>query len=300
MKAALLALAAFMPAAGFSQTTMTGDAWISGKAGIGVAPSSARFEVQATSATEASLQVSGVDETPFLLVDKSGSVALSTTPAASLDVWGIADSSDTGIQLQGGALYPSTTGYQVLFGYAGQPSCRHAWRSKHSTATADSSLDFLLWTPAQSASAIGSLEALSLATSTSGAAVHVRPVAGTVGMELVVSDGSTVGGGTVHRLGEATHSSIRLKRDVRHLGVDAEQAAYDEAREVRPVRFRYRGSRERRLRRGLLFEDAPEAIRGPGGSISVDGRVVSLELAAKELIRRLESSEAALAEGGPK
>ncbi|MBI4422192.1 MAG: tail fiber domain-containing protein [Elusimicrobia bacterium] len=292
MRLSWLALALAFPAPCRAQTTMTGDAWISGKTGVAVTPFSARFEVQAGSATETAFQVSGVDETPFLLLDKQGRLALSTTPAAELDVWGVADSSDTGVQLQGGALYPASTGYQILFGYAGGASYRHAWRSGHSTSTANSSLDFLLWTPAQPSSAIGAMEALSLVTSTSGVAAHVRPATGTIGVELVVSDGATLGNGTVHAAYQGAHSSRELKTDIEYLDAEEEREAYAQARALRPARYRYKGSRERRLRWGLIFEDAPASIRGPGASLSVNGRVMNLELAGKELLRRIERSEA--------
>jgi len=42
------------------------------------------------------------------------------------------------------------------------------------------------------------------------------------------------------------------------------------------------------MRRGLLYEDAPENVKGPGQSIIIDQRVNNLEMATQEFLRRLE------------
>lgn len=282
------------------QTTVSGDARVHGSLAVGTSAPSARFEVQAASATEIVLQVSGIDTVPYLAVDKAGRVALSTTAAARLDVWGLADSSDTAVQLLGGGLYPASTGYQLLMAYAGDATHRHALRTRHSTSTVDSSIDFLLWTPAQAASAIGSMPALSLVTASTGAAVHVRPATGTVTLELVVSDGATLGAGAVHRAVEATHSARSLKADIRYLDDSAAKVALAELATLKPVRFRYRG--QAAARRGLLFEEAPISIRGPGGLLSVDQRVLNAELAFKGLAAELEATRGELQslEGAPR
>jgi hypothetical protein len=307
---ALILLLALPGLALAQQTTIVDDAWIDGKTGVGTGAPSARFEVQASSASGTVFQVSGVDETPFLQVANQGGVALSTTPGANLDVWGVADSSDAGVQLNDGSLYPATTGFQVLLAYAGSSSYRHAWRTRHSTTTENSSMDFLLWTPAQASSAIGAMGALSIVTISTGAYVHVRPSSGTAIAELEVSDGFTMGAGTVHRAIEGTHSSIDLKKDVQYFGETEERAAFKETRGLKLVSFRYKGtgkkswlwflSKKGPLHRGLLYEEAPEILRGPGRSLSVDGRVANAELAMKELIRRLEavSAEARSLENG--
>ncbi|MCX5786929.1 MAG: hypothetical protein NTX64_00240 [Elusimicrobia bacterium] len=310
MRRSLLLLLALPGLALGQQTTIVDDAWIDGRAGVGTDAPSARLEIQASSASTTVFQISGVDETPFLQVGNQGGVSLSTTAAANLDVWGVADSSDAGVQLNGGSLYPATTGHQILLGYAGASSHRHVWRTRHSTTTDNSSMDFLLWTPAQDPSVIGAMGALSVVTISTGAYVHVRPSSGTAIAELEVSDGFTMGAGTVHRAIEATHSSIDLKKDVQYLGETEERAAFEETLALKPVSFRYKGTRKKSwlwflskkgpMRRGLLYEEAPADLRGPGGSVSVDGRVASAELAMKELIRRLEavSAEARSLESG--
>ena len=318
MKAALALLLMALPrlCMGQQTTTLAGDVWVDGKAGVGTASPAAHFEVRAASASGTVFQVSGVDETPFLQVDNQGRTALSTTPAANLDIWGVGDAGDIGLQLRNGALYASATTYQILFGYAGTPTYRHAWGTRHTTTTADSSLDFYLWTPTQGASDVGVMEAMSLVTlstpAVGGAGVQVHPASGTMTVELTVSDGHTIGAGTVHRAYEAQHSSKELKTDIGYLDESAGLKAYEETRGLKPVKFRYRNtgkkswlwflSKKGPMHRGLLYEEAPDSLRGPGRSLSVDQRVVNAELAAKEFFKRLEalSEEAAKLPGAPR
>ena len=43
---------------------------------------------------------------------------------------------------------------------------------------------------------------------------------------------------------------------------------------------------------GLVYEDAPASIRGPAQTVVLDYRVLNLELASKELDRRVAALEA--------
>ena len=112
-----------------AQTVVTGDMWVPGKVGVGSSDPTARFQVQPSSAAETVFQVSGVDETPFLHVGKSGGVGLSTYAAANLDIGGAGGV--LGLELKSGNLYPDTSSYQMTFGYAGQALERHAIYSRH-------------------------------------------------------------------------------------------------------------------------------------------------------------------------
>lgn len=276
-----------------AQTTLIGDLWVTGKAGVGTTSPTARLEVQGSSAALSYFQVSGVDETPFLTVAPAGGVGLSTTPAANIDVNGSAAFGDYALQLEnGGSL-------QAAFGYAGSALYRHAIRSRHADSTSGNSLDFLVWTPSVGASEAPSMDALSLVTTSTGASVHVRP-AGSPDVELEVSDGASTGGGAVHRALEAAHSSRELKTDIESLAEAQEDRALEEMRLMRPARFRYKslpGKRGRQpLRRGLIYEEAPESVRGAGGSVILDERVANAELALKALMRRLELAQGEIPE----
>ncbi len=69
---------------------------------------------------------------------------------------------------------------------------------------------------------------------------------------------------------------------------------------LRHAEFRYKRWRRDRLvvdrkaplRRGLIYEDAPESVRDSGESIVIDYRVNNAEMALKEVMRRLEAVEA--------
>lgn len=302
----LLALAALicgLAGEASAQSTIIGDAWILGKTVVGTTTvDNARFTVLAASATETPFQVSGVDLTPFLKVAKDGKVGLSTSPAARLDVSGAADASDIAAFLRSGNLSgEGTSRVQLALGVNGSTDRRHTISSVHLDSTAANSIDLRIWTPAAgSASSLPTMTVASLATSTAGFAggVHVMPVGGPQ-VELTVSNGSAAGGGTIHVLNQVTPSSRAIKRDIAYLDAREEDAALERMRSLRHVSFRYmkqNGDRYVRdgrspLRRGLIYEEAPEPIKGPFDSLSLDQRLVESELAFKALARRLEAIE---------
>jgi hypothetical protein len=250
--------------------------------------------------TGAAFQVSGVDLTPFLAVSNIGTVGLSTSSVAHLDVNGAGDAGNIGAMLRGGNLYGSAAMTQMTFGANGTANERHAITSVHLSSTAHNSLNFLVWTPDAGTTSIATMTVMSLVTisTASGAAMHVRPV-GDPPVELVVSNGASTGGGTIHVASVVTTSSRRLKTDISYLGDEERRRAYDDVKGLKPVSFRYmtmkgdKFSRDRHapLHRGLLYEEAPEGVRGPGDSVSMTQRLLESELAFQELTRRLESLE---------
>lgn len=288
----------------FAQTTVVGDAWIGGRMAVGVSSATARLEVRASSASLAAFQISGVDETPFWVVNSTGSVGAGVPPLARLDVNGSADSGATGLMLRDGNMVPSSGGYQMAFGYNGTTNMRHAVETFHSTAAVGGSMDFYIWNTALSQSSIGMLDVLSLVVISSGpyntASMHVRP-AGTPTVQLEVSDGSTTGGGTIERIAEGQHSSRELKTNISYLGGTEEAKAYEEAKALKPAEFRYKSfnkkgelarNTKQPLRRGLIYEDAPDSVKGPGQSILIDERVNNLEMAMQEFLHRLDAAKA--------
>lgn len=293
----LLAILVLRAAPALAQGMVDGDLWATGKAGVGTTAPSARLEVKASSSAQTVLQVSGVDETPFIVVTKAGLVALSTTPAANLDISGVGDAGDIGLSLGSGNLYPSVSNNQLLFGYAGQALYRHAIRSVHAATGENNRLDFLLWNPAAgSSSALPSLRVIALETSTksaSGGALHILPV-GTSEVELAVSNGTSYAGGTILRASESTHCSRELKTDISHLSRADGLQALEEAERLRHVRFRYR-SESGPSRRGLIYEETPENLRGPGKSVSIDAWVLNGELAVQAMLAEIDAAQAQLA-----
>lgn len=300
----LAALAALLASRAEAQTAVVGDAWIIGPVMVGTTTASnSRLNVAASSATETPFQVSGVDLTPFLRVGKDGRVGLSTTSAANLDVNGAGDSSSAALMLQSGNLYQGGTGrVQLAFGQDGTVNRRHSISSVHRDSTTHNSLDFKIWSPDAGTTSLATMTVLSLVTISSTAAieasVHVRPV-GDPMHELVVSNGASTGGGSIHVYNQVTPSSRDWKSDIDYLGAQDETAAYAHERGLKHVSFRYarmkgggyaRDSRAP-IRRGLIYEDAPPEIRGPGETLSMDQRLLESELAFKEFSRKLEAVE---------
>lgn len=300
----LLALAVLLSAArADAQTAIVGDAWIVGQVIVGTTtPASSRFNVAAASATETPFQVSGVDLTPFLRVGKDGKVGLSTTSAAQMDVNGSGDTGDIAMMLHSGNLSGGgTSRVQIAFGQNGTTDRRHHIDSVHADSTTGNSVDFYIWTPAAgSAGTLATMEVASLVSisSASGASVHVMAV-GVSTCEFTVSNGSSLGGGTIHVASQVSPSSREWKKDISYLTPAEEAEAYEKERALKHVSFRYAKLKKGRyvrdsraaVRRGLIFEEAPAELRGPGESLSLDQRLLESELAFKEITRRLESLE---------
>lgn len=297
-----LVLLPMLAAAVSAQTAIVSDAFINGRVIVGTATASTRMTVSASSASAGPVfQVSGVDFTPFLRVANDGTVGLSTYSAAHLDVMSSGDSGAAALQLRGGNLYGGGTNIsQIAFGANGTTSERHAVNSVHLSSAAHNSLDFRIWTPDAGTANIATMTVLSLVTisTASGASMHVRPVGDPV-VELVVSDGGTTGGGTIHVANQVTPSSRKFKTDISYLD-DAERAqAYETFKSLKPVSFRYmkrKGTgyvrdRDAPVRRGLLYEESPQELRGPGDSLSLDQRLLESEMAFQEFSRRLERLE---------
>jgi hypothetical protein len=284
-----------------AQTTIVGDAWVLGRVTVGTPTPAARMTVVPSSVTPGVVfQASGVDLTPFLRVANDGTVGLSTYSAARLDVTGSGDSANVGLLLRSGNMFGNSGMTQMTFGAGGAANERHAINSVHLSSTAHNSLDFLIWTPDAGTTSIATMTVMSLVTisTASGAAVHVRPVGDPI-VELVVSNGASTGGGTIHVASQVTPSSRRFKTDISYLSDEERLRAYEDVKGLRPVSFRYmkmKGktfTRDRRaaLHRGILYEEAPQAVRGPGDSVSLDQRLLESEMAFQVLARHLESLE---------
>lgn len=302
-----LALAFAQPA--LSQTTIVGDYWVGKKFAVGIATPTAQFEVRASTANLGALQVSGLDGTPLLYVSSASQVGAGTLPLANLDINGSADSGANGLMLRSGLMSPSTGTYQMVFGFNGSTNMSDAIRTQHSTSAVAGTIQFLLWRTSESQSAVGDRLALALVDLSTGASVHICP-AGAPTVQLEVSDCSTTGGGTIHRAAEGTFSSRALKANISYLGPEAGPQAYQEVLGLKHVEFRYKSldkydqlvrDTKQPLRRGIIYEESPSSIRGPGESVMIDDRVNNLEMAEQELFKELESTEAEAdkAGGGP-
>lgn len=301
MRALLLAAVLLAHArAASAQSAIVGDAWILGKVSVGTTTADARFYVLASSATEAPFQISGVDLTPFLRVGKDGTVGLSTASTARLDVAGMGDAGDVAVMLRSGDHLNASSGrVQLAMGANGSTSRRHTITTVHASSTGFNSIDMRVWTPdAGSAAAVATMTVASLVTSTSAfeSGVHVMPV-GSPQAELTVSNGLSAGGGTLHAADSVTPSSRYIKSDIRYLDPQEGEAALSRVRALRHAAFRYmkrKGAgyaRDARspLRRGLIYEETPDEIKGPFESLSLDQRLADSELAFQALTRRLEA-----------
>jgi hypothetical protein len=288
-----------------AQTAIIGDAWVLGRVMVGTTTPSARMTVAPSSSTLVPFQTSGVDLTPFLRVGADGSVGLSTYSAAHVEVAGSGDSGNVGVELRAGNLYGGAGGnQQIAFGSNGTTNERHAINSVHLSSTVHNSLNFMVWTPDAGTTNIATMTVLSLVSisTASGAAVHVRPV-GEPTVELVVSNGASTGGGTIHVANQVTPSSRALKTGIAYLSDAERQQAYDDVKGLRHASFKYmkrkaagyERDKHATTHRGLIYEEAPAGMRGPGESLSLDQRLLESEMAFQELVRRLEKLDAEVA-----
>ncbi len=178
----------------------------------------------------------------------------------------------------------TTNLYQMTFGFGDKGRFRHAIRTSRSDPRrGGGTLDFLIWGPETgSEKRVARRAVLSLQNDLKATEVQILP-AGDGGADLVVSDGKSNGGGTLHRRRELVPAGKESIADVVYLGEAEELKAF-----LAADRLRYSSARQ------LSFDTAPAGVQRSGGFISLDGRVMNAELAAKELIRRVEQLEASV------
>jgi hypothetical protein len=275
------------------------DDTINGNLLVGLLGSGAQAEVVARVQDVTALQVSSANHQPLLNVSNYGNVGVGVQiPIGQLDL----GSSDVALHLKSGNLTSTGSSVQAAFGYNGDVSLRHAIRTFHSTSTIGNEMDFLVWTPdAGSTTTIATTELLALqaSTITSSGSMHILPI-GPPDAELVVSNGVTTGGGTMQRLQVLTPSSKRFKSDITYLKGKDEDRALAETAALKHVRFRYRSTAKdgslyddpvQPVRVGLIYEDAPEGIRGQGPVLADNERLANVELALKAAMRKLDALE---------
>ena len=230
-------------------------------------------------------------------VSNIGSVGVGPqTPEGRLDI----GPGSLALGLRSGNATSTGTALQLTFGYNGDYSMRHALRTRHSTSTDGNRMDFLLWSPAAGATTtVASVNVLSLQgiSSANEGSFHVMPY-GEPDAEVEVSNGSSLGGGTIQRLQVLTPSSRRFKSDIRYLSPRREDTALDDIASMKHARFRYksRDGKPQPLNVGLIYEESPESIRAAEKTLSTVERVADVEMALKSALRQLEALEKRYAE----
>lgn len=132
--------------------------------------------------------------------------------------------------------------------------------------------------------------------------IHVNPT-GTPDVDLEVSDGGGVaGGGAVHRASSGAHSARHAKTKVKDYTPADEKKAYNDLKTLKPMRFRYRRGADHHdpnkpgvddptmpEHNGYFIDEAPAFITDLNTeTITVDDRIMMLEMALKETIRKVE------------
>lgn len=306
-----LLLCVLLLASGASaQFTATDDVQITGQVGVQTEVPRARFEVRLSTNDSYGLRVSSQNGAPLLLLDAAARLGIGlSTPAAQVDVAGDGDNGDLGLLLRVGNSSSSSSSSQLVFAYNSTESYRHSIRSRHVAGqNLYNALDFYLWRSTGHPTILGDYQALSLQAipAASSGSVHILP-AGDPDVELEISNGVSTGGGLLRAAAIGVHSSRReLKSDIAYLGVEDTRQAVKDVAGLQHATFRYRrivkdgrGTRlvadpGMPLSRGLIYEDAPESIRGSGQSIVLDERVINLELALQEINRRIAVVEEAI------
>lgn len=293
MRRLLAALLIALPAAAWAQFTASGDQTVTGAMGAGTAVPQARLEAKLSASDAYALKVSSPNGSPLFVVDRFGKVGIATgVPQALLDVAGSDAAGDVGLQLRAGNSSSTYSSSQIVFAYESSGAYRHSLRTRHAADQHfGNSMDFFLWRSTSQPLTLGEQGVLSLqAWSESSSTVHVHPSTGTPAYELVVSDGYTLGAGSVMAASAGTHSSRDIKDIQGYLSPADERRAYDEVKSLRHARYRYKNQP---MTRGLIYEDAPESIREPRGqSIVFEARLNNMEMALKAAGARIKELEA--------
>lgn len=297
-----LALAAigFASPAWSADAVASGDLQVTGQVGVGLAVPQARLEARLAAADAYGVKVSSPNGTTLMAVHPDGKVAVgSATPQALLDIRGTDASGDIGLLARVGNSSSTTSSSQLIFASTGAYGYAHAMRTRHAEGqNLGNAVDFFVWLDSAQPSAAGTWHALSLQAVpyASTASVHVNPF-GTPDVELEVSDGATTGGGSILRAAAVTPSSRGFKRDIAYLDEAGLAAATADLKALRHARFRYKTQRPGApLALGLIYEDAPESVRGAGRTVLLDARVANLEAALALAARRVKELEAKVAD----
>jgi len=131
-----------------------------------------------------------------------------------------------------------------------------------------------------------------------------RATIGNSDAEWEVSDLSSQGGGDVHRAADTTHSSRHMKDLVKYYSRADERKCYDDIKTLKPMRFRYRKGASPhdpskpgtpnptgKQHNGYFLDEAPDFIKAAPQvhGIVIDDRIMMLEMAMKEVIRKVEA-----------
>jgi hypothetical protein len=293
----------------------SGSAQVTGQVGLGTTIPRAQFEVHLSSSDAYAIQVSSENGAPMLQMDNSGKLAIGLSSAqADVDVTGTGDSGSAGLELRCGNSSSTLSSSQIVF-TSSSNAYAHSIRTRAVAGqNLYNSIDFFLWNSTAQPSALGSLYALSLQAtttiSTGTASVHVMPVSSAPVAELEVSNGVSLGGGTIEYASSMPPGSSRsIKSDIEYLGPEKATQAYEDIKSLRHATYRYKrllpgptldqtilvDDPSGPLHRGLIYEDAPASIQGEHKTLVVDYRVMNMELALKEIDGRIKELEARIA-----
>lgn len=254
--------------------------------------SGAQAEIVSGAENAYTLIASSADRSAMLAASNVGSIGVGPQiPEGRLDL----GQGSVALALRSGNATSTGTAAQITFGYNGDYSMRHALRTRHSTATDGNRMDFMLWSPAAGATTtVANINALSLQgiSSANDGSFHVMPY-GEPDAEVEVSNGSSLGGGTMQRREVLTPSSRRFKSDIRYLDSRNEDAALEDVASLKHARFRYksRDGRPQPQTVGLIYEEAPQSIQAAEKTLSTVERMAEVELALKAALRKIEALE---------
>jgi len=288
--AAATGLAMALPAIAQSEL----DLEVTGQMGVGTMAPKARLEVQTSSREVAAVQVLDAGDRPIFVIDGAGRVGVRVAaPEARLD---IAPDSAEALTLASGSLSTSPIESQIIFEGKDATRFRYGIRTTHSSAArVPNNIEFFFremnW-PRPGGDAPDFT--IGTANSASGCGVGIR-AAGTMAFELDISSGTIyAGGGTVLALHSGEHADAATAASVRYLDEKDEKRAYEETEALKPAAYRIKpdaGGAPGRITRGLIYEELPGSLRGREKSVVVDARVTNLELALKEINRRIAELE---------
>ncbi len=280
------------------------DFQVTGQLGVGTRLPRARLEVQMSPSDQLAVKIAGPGRETLLAVDRFGRVGIGTLrPEATLDI--DAPGND-GMLLRAGGREVEQQGDQIAFTNRELNGPRFGLRTRHTIGPRGvNAMDFVFSTNRGRSWNWRDSGILTVASSNrSACSVQVRPV-GFPEFELEVSSGDgAVGGGIIRYRHAGEHSDSSSAKRIENLDKAAATRAYADVRGLRHAAFRYKQTTRKGyvadqampLTQGLIYEDAPESIRGPDNTLIVDERVMNLELALQAINQKIDEAEAKIAQ----
>jgi hypothetical protein len=270
---------------------------ITGQLGVGTKLPQARLDLQMDQNDRYGLRVSAADGRPLFMVGPDARAAIglnlsSARESARLDLHG-------SVLLRAGSSDDEAQDNQVAFAAVRGQSSQFSIRSRHSRdGKSENAIDIYAFGARTDWQRGRGLRVLSVESGPSRRCGVSISASGTrrTSFALEVSSGSVPGSGAIRYGSSAMPDPRSAWVSPNYVDDGRAVAAYKTIMELKHVEANYIGSEQVGVpgMRGVLYDDAPESIRGPDRSVVVDARVAELELALKAIRSKIAALENAI------